>query len=598
MAVMEYIGARYVPKIYEGSNGSEWESGVEYEALTIVTYNSNSYTSRKPVPSSVGNPSDNIEYWAQTGSYNAQVNQLTNEVADLSGRVDTIEGIVGQVFPPVNIMTLGAKNDGSEDVGAIINQYTSQFPIYLPVGRYLVTTPIVLVNSLLGADCGSGRAYISNSKTSVLVNSITSGSIITINENAIPHTITMSNIDILGNNQDVTAIDFKPAVRVQLNIRNVGIAGVKIGLDIAPSVTAPALVRIDGFRLYGIYDETQQAAIMDSIGIRNNANSVDNHFINVDIFGYRVGMQLMGNGGHLLNMINIYPPNGSVSAENKDQYFAGTACVEAYGNITADMIYLDTSYQCWIQRTGYAQIGKAFTWFDGWDASGVSVANGLCFSTRTVNGVTSRIMVESYFVGGDPRAIEGICGGEVIIKNLKNMTTRQGTAAENKKWQLPIGKFIKESACQYSYIPNGHFFACARIPLGNYGTVVFSVSFGAEYAELQILINSVLAVTSLKKLNTPAYNYYYKVDGSCAIIYMEFPGSGTMGAVDPTVVPTRSALPTSTKTPVERICSSFIISANSLATVVFAVPGFPVNTMCIDTLSRGIPFSMQSFLSL
>lgn len=81
MAVTQYIGARYVPKFFENSDGTEeWRAGVEYEPLTIVTYNSNSYTSKKPVPSNIGNPSDNPSYWVSTGVYNAQVEQLRQDV--------------------------------------------------------------------------------------------------------------------------------------------------------------------------------------------------------------------------------------------------------------------------------------------------------------------------------------------------------------------------------------------------------------------------------------------------------------------------------------------------------------------------------------
>lgn len=531
MAVLQYIGARYVPKFYMNSDGnSEWRSGVEYEALTIVTWNSNSYTSRIPVPVGVGNPSDNPQYWVETGQFNQQVSYLTNEVSELSDRMDAVEGIVGQTYPPINIMALGAKNDGTEDVGAIINQYTEQFPIYLPVGEYLVTTPIILKNSLVGADVGSARGYIRNTKCSKLVNGLTSGAVITINENADPHTISIVNIDIQGNDQPVTGILYQPAVRVQINIRQVGISGVQVGLNLNPSVVAPAMARIDGLRLYGIYDANQQAAIMDSFGIINNANTVDNHFINVDIFGFKVGMRLLGTGGHLLNMINIYPPNGTVSAENKELYYTGCACVEAYGNVTADLMYLDTAYQCWVQRSGYAQIGKAFTWFDGWDVD-VNTQTGFVFSTRD----TGRITVDSYFVGGSPYAVQGVAVGNVIINALKNMTNRQSTLRKDCLWTMPIGKYIKGPGCQYQYTPNGHFFECARIPLNEYGMVVFSVTFGVEYAILQLVINSNLTVNGLRKLNTPIYNYYYKVVDNVAIIYMEYPGSGTMGTVNPNV---------------------------------------------------------------
>ncbi|MBO5108721.1 MAG: hypothetical protein J6B97_09860 [Bacteroidales bacterium] len=94
MATTQYIGARYVPRFYENSSGTaEWRSGVMYEPLTIVTYNGNSYTSKIPVPASVGNPSDNPTYWVSTGIFNQQVETLQNTVNALSDRVETVEGV-------------------------------------------------------------------------------------------------------------------------------------------------------------------------------------------------------------------------------------------------------------------------------------------------------------------------------------------------------------------------------------------------------------------------------------------------------------------------------------------------------------------------
>ena len=83
MATTQYIGARYVPVVY-----GEWASGVQYEPLTIVTYLNQSYTSKKPVPATVGNPADNGTYWALTGAYNAQMAQLSQEVQDLETKFD------------------------------------------------------------------------------------------------------------------------------------------------------------------------------------------------------------------------------------------------------------------------------------------------------------------------------------------------------------------------------------------------------------------------------------------------------------------------------------------------------------------------------
>ena len=83
MAVRQYIGARYVTKVYENSqdpSSAEWEAGVTYEPLTMVTYNNGSYLSKKDVPGSIGNPASNSSYWVQTGFYNGQIANLQNQI--------------------------------------------------------------------------------------------------------------------------------------------------------------------------------------------------------------------------------------------------------------------------------------------------------------------------------------------------------------------------------------------------------------------------------------------------------------------------------------------------------------------------------------
>lgn len=96
MPTRQYIGARYVPKFFEGgsSQSAEWLANTQYEALTIVTRNGNSYTSRKPVPANIGAPEENPEYWVSTGIFNEQVEEYRQEVSALS---DTVSGIQSDI---------------------------------------------------------------------------------------------------------------------------------------------------------------------------------------------------------------------------------------------------------------------------------------------------------------------------------------------------------------------------------------------------------------------------------------------------------------------------------------------------------------------
>ena len=90
MAVLQYIGARYVPKFYENPDdqSNDWKAGQVYEPLTIVTYNNDSYTSKKEVQDTVGDPASNPDYWALTGQYNASIIAINNTIAQMQTEID------------------------------------------------------------------------------------------------------------------------------------------------------------------------------------------------------------------------------------------------------------------------------------------------------------------------------------------------------------------------------------------------------------------------------------------------------------------------------------------------------------------------------
>lgn len=132
MAVTQYIGARYVPKFYENSDGTEeWRAGVEYEPLTIVTWNGNSYTSKKPIPSTVGSPSENPSYWVATGVFNQQI-------ADLTNRVNSLAADMKKYF--VTPEMFGAAGDGSTNDTAAMQEAVDSAYVVLLTGSYLIDT--------------------------------------------------------------------------------------------------------------------------------------------------------------------------------------------------------------------------------------------------------------------------------------------------------------------------------------------------------------------------------------------------------------------------------------------------------------------------
>lgn len=118
----QYVGARYVPKIM-----GEWNKALQYEALSIVTYMGNSFTSKIPVPPNID--ITNETYWVNTGNYNAQLEEYKN-------KVDRFEKNLAIVTPYM----FGAKGNGVDDDTEAIRETLKYKNIFIPSGTFLVKT--------------------------------------------------------------------------------------------------------------------------------------------------------------------------------------------------------------------------------------------------------------------------------------------------------------------------------------------------------------------------------------------------------------------------------------------------------------------------
>ncbi len=162
MSTRQYIGARYVPKFYDYNGSPEWRVGVAYENLTIVTRNGNSYTSKKPVPSNIGEPEYNTEYWVATGLYNEQVEAYRQLALEIEDKVNELasDGAIGTDNLADNSVTepklsesvvinyrnyyvtpemFGATGDGvADDTDAIQSALNSGYDVYFLNKRYRI----------------------------------------------------------------------------------------------------------------------------------------------------------------------------------------------------------------------------------------------------------------------------------------------------------------------------------------------------------------------------------------------------------------------------------------------------------------------------
>lgn len=105
--VTQYVGARYVPLF---ANPAQWSNDRQYEPLTIVLYQGNSFTSMQYVP--IGIDISNEKFWAQTGNYNAQIEQYRQEVKECTKKIADIENT--QQGQAESIKTLTAKQQQTD----------------------------------------------------------------------------------------------------------------------------------------------------------------------------------------------------------------------------------------------------------------------------------------------------------------------------------------------------------------------------------------------------------------------------------------------------------------------------------------------------
>lgn len=134
--VRQYVGARYVPVF---ADPLEWSDTHEYEPLTIVAYQGNSYTSMQSVPAGIDIA--NTEYWAQTGNYNAQIEAYRKEVLAYDERITgnaTAIAAETQARESEVAAETQARIDGDKQLASRMDNFEKQTPMQDESGRNAV----------------------------------------------------------------------------------------------------------------------------------------------------------------------------------------------------------------------------------------------------------------------------------------------------------------------------------------------------------------------------------------------------------------------------------------------------------------------------
>src|SRR5699024_5384903 len=148
-----YVRHRYVPKIF-----GEWDKQNQYEGLSIVTHQGNSYTSKKQVP--VGIDILNEEFWVVTGNYNAQVENYREEIKN------TVSGIA-------HVLKVNSPENIGIDINTKYNELSNGDKILIHPGKYKTSETIILYKGINVDFTGVEIVYTGNTTALVVGNPAT-----------------------------------------------------------------------------------------------------------------------------------------------------------------------------------------------------------------------------------------------------------------------------------------------------------------------------------------------------------------------------------------------------------------------------------------
>lgn len=265
MAVLQYVGARYVPALYQSSDGSiEWESDTSYESLTMVTYNNTAYISRMPVTNEVGAPPAYPVYWARIGTYDAYIESIQKTLLSLLPTFDSFASIdtAYRVVEITGFYVRGDKGAGVYEISDDDKGYS------LPInGKF--ATPIACCSPYSYGAYGDG------------VRDDTKAVQLTVNAAQYLHTVWSG--DFAVSNIDITApsyIDFLGS-----KIIGIGSSGYLLNIEIPymPGTDDPTFLDY-GIRNINLYTTSRgysyclriatKSLHVDSVQIRSNSNGM------------------------------------------------------------------------------------------------------------------------------------------------------------------------------------------------------------------------------------------------------------------------------------------------------------------------------------
>lgn len=256
----------------------------------------------------------------------------------------------------LNVLTLGAKNDGSEDVSEVVNANTGKGTLYFPAGRYKVAKPIHLKNPIVGD--GYARRPKIEDNTTWLISEIGAD---------------VKGMGVLNfGGEDRVNVE---RINIRCNAQEDGIRIVKVRGSTGVFVSQVGVFNLHGHGVFADGSGSRSVFIQDmtifganypvpGVGIRIDG-ICDCRVSNVEIMGTRIGL-LLNNGYTYGDNLHVW--TGAMAGRDRGGWWKGTRSLVLGNNsvFAGSQIYLDSSYYAIEQKgdNASATISNVFYWED------------------------------------------------------------------------------------------------------------------------------------------------------------------------------------------------------------------------------------------
>jgi len=257
---------------------------------------------------------------------------------------------------PVNVLSLGVKNDGSADVSAIVNAATQTNALFFPAGRYRVEHPLVLKNRIHGE--GYARLPKVNDERTWFVSALgaTNAATAVISFGGKVE-VNVEEINILCQGPE-SAIRIDPCEQnTSTFISHVGIFNLS-GTAIASVGWGSRPIFFEDITVFG------KKHAEGSVGIDLDG-PVDCRLADIEIMGTQIGLRICN--GHTYGS-NLHLWTGCMGGTDNGTWWKGTRGITLgpNGRFTGSQIYPDTSFYAIEQlgNGGQCEISNVMYWED------------------------------------------------------------------------------------------------------------------------------------------------------------------------------------------------------------------------------------------